>query len=139
MRSLDLVGVLGRVQPQRAGAGVVEAGARELDAERKSPDLAVRAPCCAALRPVRVYFNWMFGVAVPPSGEVMLSDFGGVHQKPVELPPVLVGLTTPALVRMASSTQLPRASTGAVPITVPAALPVHAPFTLYVPPLAPAA
>ncbi len=35
------------------GAGAVEGGARELDAERKSPDLAARAPCCAALRPVR--------------------------------------------------------------------------------------
>jgi hypothetical protein len=44
------------------------------------------------------YFKLMFELAVPPSGEVVRSAFGGEHQKPVPLLPVLVGFVRPALV-----------------------------------------
>lgn len=74
----------------------------------------------------------MFVVAAPPSGEVIRSDFGGVHQKPVELPLVLPGLRRPALVRMASKVHVPRAVTGAEPITglLAAVNAVQTPLTL---------
>jgi len=72
----------------------------------------------------------MFELAVPPSGEVAVTCFGGVHQKPVEFPPVLLGLTTPALFTKKSRVQLPLTSTGAVPMNAPAALPLQTPDTL---------
>ena len=78
------------------------------------------------------YLKLMVELAVPPSGEVIRSVFGGEHQKPVPLLPVLVGLTVPALVTLVSYVQLPRGSTRAVPITglVAAVIAVQTPLTL---------
>jgi hypothetical protein len=53
---------------------------------RKGPDRAVRAPPRSGVRRCPAYFSEIAIVALAVlSDEVIFSDFGAVHQKPVEL------------------------------------------------------